>query len=74
MLMKWLAVLKPRAARLACCIMPFIASTKALLRLSNMPRTTASKCVLSVVAKRLNESSRLRRAHDNQAFTHQSEI
>ena len=45
-----------------------MASTKALLRLSSLPRTTASKCVLSVVARRLNESSRLRRAHDSQAF------
>lgn len=32
MAMKFWLVLKPRAARLACCSSPFIASTKALLR------------------------------------------
>ena len=41
MLMKFVAVLNPRAARLACCMRPFIASTKALLRLSSMPATLA---------------------------------
>jgi hypothetical protein len=33
--MKEVAVLKPRAARLACCNTPFMASTKALDRLSS---------------------------------------
>ena len=33
-----------------------------------MPRTTESKCLLSVAARRLNGSSRLRRAHDSHAF------
>jgi len=57
---------EPRAARLACCIRPFMASTKALLRWSSMPRATASKCVLSVAPRRLKESIRLRRAQEIQ--------
>lgn len=40
--MKLLAVLNPLAARLACCSSPFMACTYVLLRLSSMPRTTAS--------------------------------
>lgn len=57
---------RPEAAggALGRCMRPFMASTKALLRLSSMPRTTASKWVLSVVAKALKDSSRLRRAHE----------
>ena len=43
-----------------------MASTKALERWSSMPRTTPSKCSLSVVARRLKGSSRLRRAHEDE--------
>lgn len=37
MAIKLVAARKHRAARLACCSMPFMASTKALDRLSSMP-------------------------------------
>ena len=43
-----------------------MASTKALERWSSLPRTTPSKCSLSVVARRLKGSSRLRRAHEDE--------
>ena len=56
-------------ARLGCCFRPFIASIKALQRLSRMPRTTTSKCDLSQEASCLNEFSRLRRACDSQALS-----
>ena len=44
------AVPKPRAARLTCCLSPYMDPTNALLRLSSMPRTMASKWVRSVAA------------------------
>lgn len=47
MAMKLDAVLKPRAACLAFCSKPFMASAKALGRLSIIPRTTASAIVLA---------------------------
>lgn len=62
MAMKLVAVRNPLAARLACCCSPFIASTKALLRWSTIPRTTAPNLSLMVVASFLNGSSRQRRA------------
>ena len=43
-----------------------MAATKALERWSSLPRTTPSMCSLSVVARRLKGSSRLRRAHENE--------
>ena len=67
MAMTLVAVRKPLAARLACCSKPFMASTKALLRWSVMPRTTAPKRSLMVAANFLNGSSRQRRAQLSQA-------
>lgn len=58
--MKLAAVRNPLAARLACCSGPFMGSTKALLRWSVMPRTTASKRSLMAMANFLNGSSRQR--------------
>src|SRR5450759_4341874 len=66
MAMKLVAVLKPLAARLACCSKPFMASTYALLRLSNIPRTTPSMRCFKVAASFLNGSSRQRVAQLSQ--------
>src|SRR5690606_30857382 len=52
MAMKFLLVLKPRAARLAFCISPFMASTNALERPCCMPAITPSQRVLGALASR----------------------
>ena len=68
MAMKFEAVLKPLAARLACCNRPFMASTNGLDRLSVMPRTTASIRSVIVRANFLNGSSRLETAEGQALF------
>jgi len=50
MAMQLAAVLKPLAARFACCSKPFIASTTAFERLSVIAWTTALSHALIVVA------------------------
>jgi len=68
MAMKLLAVRKPRAARLAHCSKPFMASTKVSDWLSIISRTTALARSVIVRASFMNGSSRLRLAQLNQAF------
>jgi hypothetical protein len=62
MAMKFLLVGPLRAARLAFCSKPFIASTKALLRPWGMLAITPSKCVRSVRVSRSESSKRERSA------------